>query len=171
LDLSEQSAANLTVKNSLVLNGTMFLGKSDGSTYAYVYFGDGSAAAQTLSGDAIVLMGGNANNALYNYNNGSGAVGTLTIASTVNLHGKSGLVNNLPPARSSIKFDLGRRHRWPLPGWYGDGRNQGPGGHERERCHLPARGRTAPRSALRTRRSTWVVAGRDFDVQPYGRLG
>ena len=71
LDLSQPAGVNLTVKNSLVLNGTMFLGKSDSSTYGYVYFGDGSAGAQTLSGNAIVLMGGNSNNALYNYNNGS----------------------------------------------------------------------------------------------------
>ncbi len=62
LDLSQQSGVNLTVRNNLVLNGTMSLGNADGSTYGYVYFGDYASPSRRFSGNATVLYGGSGSN-------------------------------------------------------------------------------------------------------------
>ena len=48
LDLSQQSGAYVTVKNGLVLNGTLLLGSVNGSTYGRIYFGDSSTSAGSL---------------------------------------------------------------------------------------------------------------------------
>lgn len=96
LDLSQYSyGASVTIKNNLVLNGTAYLGNADGTTYGRMYFGDGAAANQTLSGNANVLFGGcpstsRSNNGLYNETSS----GTLTLAAGVIIHGKNGQVSN-----------------------------------------------------------------------------
>ncbi|MGE4003055.1 MAG: CARDB domain-containing protein, partial [Planctomycetaceae bacterium] len=92
LDLGQEWGAYLFVTNGLELNGTMFLGSADGSTYGNVYFGDGSAVPQTFSGAATVVFGGSGSDALYNYNFGSEADAFLTIAPSVLLRGHSGYV-------------------------------------------------------------------------------
>ncbi len=94
LDLSQQSGVNLTVRNNLVLNGTMSLGNADGSTYGYVYFGDYASPSQTLLGQCHGALWRQRQQPIYNYSNNNGAGATLTIASTVNLHGKSGTLDN-----------------------------------------------------------------------------
>ena len=92
LDVSQVNNANLTIENSLVLNGPMLIGATDGSTSGYVQF-DTTTADCTLSGNATVVFGGNSNNGLYNglandsYNE---LVGTLTLASTVTVEGAAG---------------------------------------------------------------------------------
>ena len=94
LDLSQNSYQSLKVYNGLVLNGTMSLGKADGSTYAYVFFGDYGKPAGSLTGNATVLFGGSDTNTLDNYSDQTGAAGTLTIGPTVTIHGKSGYLRN-----------------------------------------------------------------------------
>ena len=92
LDLSQNSGASLTVYNGLVLNGTMYLGKADGSTAGYVYFGDYSDPAGSLTGNATVVFGGSGGNTLYDYSAQSGTAGTLTIGPNVTIHGQDGYI-------------------------------------------------------------------------------
>jgi hypothetical protein len=95
-DLSPVSGASLTIKNSLVLNGTLAVGKVDGTTYGQVYFGDATAAAAgSLTGTGTVVFGGSTNNNIYNYSSGIGVAGTLTIGPEVTVRGKSGKITNV----------------------------------------------------------------------------
>jgi hypothetical protein len=92
LDLSQVNGAYLTVYNGLTLNGMMYLGNASGSTFGRVYFGGTSMAPGTLGGNATVVFGGTNQSALYNASNVSGSAGTLTIATGVTVHGKSGVI-------------------------------------------------------------------------------
>ena len=61
LDLTQVNDANLTIENSLVLNGSMLIGAADVSTYGIVQF-DTATADSTLSGNATVVFGNSASN-------------------------------------------------------------------------------------------------------------
>ncbi|MDB5330224.1 MAG: tandem-95 repeat protein, partial [Phycisphaerales bacterium] len=104
LDASQQNAAYATILGGLVLNGTAYLGQADGSTYAYLYFGDpyNNDAAGSLTGNATLLFGGSGNNAIYNYSNVAGVDGTLTLGSTVTIHGSSGGIYNIYSSASIL---------------------------------------------------------------------
>jgi fibronectin-binding autotransporter adhesin len=104
LDLSQFPNPTLTVLNGLVLNASLLIGNSSGSTYGYVYFGQTSSAAGSLTGTGTVLFGGSAANDLYDDSNLSGASGTLTIGPGITIHGKSGVVGefNYMPSNGSI---------------------------------------------------------------------
>ena len=91
LDLSQVSGVNVSIAHNLVLNGTMYIGHANGSTYGTVYFGDYSAASEMLSGSATVVFGRHSSNAFYYWN---GTAGTLTLAPTVTIRGKSGLLSS-----------------------------------------------------------------------------
>ena len=107
LDLSQQNTANLTVMNNLVLNGTLSLGTADGSLFGRLYVGTYGSGSQTISGNATVVFGGSSNNGIYNYNNGSGAGATLTIAPTVALRGTAGFLdNNYPQATIVVQGEI-----------------------------------------------------------------
>src|SRR6185369_16383418 len=75
----------------------MLLGSADGSTYAYLYFQDNAAIAQTVSGTGSIVFGGNGSSTIQNYmasGGGTGATGTLTIGPGITIHGKYGQINN-----------------------------------------------------------------------------
>ncbi len=67
LDLSQVNGVNVSITNNLILNGTMYIGNTNGSTHGVVYFGDFQSSSETFSGAATVVFGGNNNNTLYNY--------------------------------------------------------------------------------------------------------
>jgi hypothetical protein len=93
MDLTQQNP-RVTVYGGLTLNGTMLLGNAAGSTYGRVVFGNSSSAAGSLTGTATIVFGGSGNNLIENQSNLTGALGTLTIGSTVTIHGKSGVIDN-----------------------------------------------------------------------------
>jgi hypothetical protein len=90
LDLTGANGVNLTVVNGLTLDGTATLGQ--GGNYGYLTFGN----SQTLAGTGtVVFAGSNGSDALYTP---SGST-TLTIASTISVHGQSGYVGAGPRGR------------------------------------------------------------------------
>ncbi len=91
LDLSQVSGVGVTITNNLVLNGTMYVGNTNGSTHGVVYFGTFQSSSEALSGAATVVFGGNGANTIYNY---SGTGGTLTLAPTVTVRGRSGALRS-----------------------------------------------------------------------------
>ena len=95
LDVTQAWNVNLTILNTLTLNGTMSIGAADGSTYGVVYFGSYEAASAMLAGNASVVFGGNGNNLIQNDCDANGAGGgTLTFASTVTIHGQAGYLQS-----------------------------------------------------------------------------
>ena len=91
---SLSNSSGLILKNTVILNGTLLLGGSNGltSTYDRLYLGDGTSTPATLSGNATIVFGDSSSNILFN--NVSGGVGTL--ASTVTVRGNNGyLWNNI----------------------------------------------------------------------------
>jgi hypothetical protein len=95
IDLSPVYGGYLRVLNTLTLNGTLYVGAADGSTYNYVYFGDGSGTPVTLTASlnnrATILFGANSNNLLYNL---AGNV-SVTFGPLVTVHGSYGQLVNL----------------------------------------------------------------------------
>jgi hypothetical protein len=91
MDLSRENNANVRIYGGLVLNGTMSLGKADGSTSGRVYFADTYSAAGSLTGNATVVIGGAVLGANYLENDSglAGAAGALTFGPGVTLHGKN----------------------------------------------------------------------------------
>ena len=94
VDLTEFDT-NLTLLDTVTLNGTLSVGASNASTWGVVNFGDYQTSTATLTGNATILFGGNNNNELENdsFDNGSG--GTLTFSPTVAVHGQMGFIQNL----------------------------------------------------------------------------
>ncbi len=89
VDATQQSSGNTTnVTNGLTLNGTLNLGKTDGSTAGQLYF----QGTQSLSGTGTVMFGGSTGNALYGQGNGSANPATLTIGAGINIQGGSGSI-------------------------------------------------------------------------------
>ena len=87
-DLTTVNNANVTIRNGLVLNGVMPVGKADGSTYGQVYFGDrSSGAGGEPGGTGSIVFGSSASNTLNNDSAGVGGPGTLTIGGGVLVHG------------------------------------------------------------------------------------
>ena len=65
VDVSPVNNSNLTVRNSLPLDGAMIIGRADGSTYGQVAtLGTGrrTRAAGAISGAGSVTFGGNTSN-------------------------------------------------------------------------------------------------------------
>ena len=95
IDLTVVNGSALSLFNGLVLNGTVSLGKADGSTYGGLYFGGTGVASGSLTGTGTVVLGGyGSNNTIYNYSNQIGANGTLTIGNGITIRGKNGRVIN-----------------------------------------------------------------------------
>jgi hypothetical protein len=80
LDLSNSGVER--VFNNLMLNGTATIDQG-----GVLSFQD----SQTLSGNVVILFGGNGNNRL-SVDNGSGGVQTLTLGSNVQVHGTNGAI-------------------------------------------------------------------------------
>ena len=99
IDLTEQPNSSLNILDGLVLDGTMSVGKADGTTWGIVTFGNGATADQSISGSGTVVFGARGNNALIN-NDGSG--GVLTIGSTIFVHGYSGSIANSSAAGAIV---------------------------------------------------------------------
>ena len=97
LDLSQVNNATCTLNNAVTIQGSVVVGKIDGSTYGRLYSG---STTSTWSGSGEVLFGASTSNQLQVLNVSS----TLTIASPLRLHGMnaiwyangsgSGIVNN-----------------------------------------------------------------------------
>ncbi len=81
-----QTSNSVSVVNGLVLNGSLLLGKADGSTSGTMDFN----GTQTLSGTGVVTFGNSVNNGLIE--NGNGTV-TLTIGSGITIQGGSGSIS------------------------------------------------------------------------------
>ncbi len=94
MDLTQMQGANVTIYGGLPLNGTLYLGNAAGSTYGRVYFANANAPAGALTGNATVMFGGwdVGGNFIENDSNLVGTAGTLTIASTVTIHGTNGSI-------------------------------------------------------------------------------
>jgi autotransporter-associated beta strand protein len=101
VDLTTSNNITMIVKNGMVLNSTINVGKTDGSMYATMYFGDASGSGKLL-GTGTILLGGNTNNGVRNDSNAIGNSGTLTLDTTIMIHGKSGLINNDYPTGKII---------------------------------------------------------------------
>ena len=92
----------LTVLNSLVLNGTMRVGlvSPTGTTYGSVTFGSANTPAGSLTGNAEVLLGGHQNATFGVGSNLPGPLGELTIGPGTTVHGagsisgRGGIINN-----------------------------------------------------------------------------
>ena len=97
LDLSQINGALCTLNNATTIQGSVLVGKVDGSTSGRIYTGSSTA---TWSGSGDVLFGASTSNQLQVTN----ASSTLTIASPLRVHGMnvtmyannsgSGIVNN-----------------------------------------------------------------------------
>ncbi|MEQ1828473.1 MAG: pre-peptidase C-terminal domain-containing protein, partial [Pirellula sp.] len=94
LDMTRQTNTTLRVYGGLVLNGTMSLGDTAGSTYGRIYFGDSSNPAGSLMGTGTVVFGGHSANFIMNDSNQTVAAGTLTIGPNILVRGKSGSIFN-----------------------------------------------------------------------------
>ena len=81
-----QNSNSVNVINGLTLNGSLLLGKADGSTAGTLYFN----GTQTLGGTGVVTFGNSVGNGLIE--NGSGTV-TLTIGSGITVQGGSGSIS------------------------------------------------------------------------------
>ncbi|HZZ41707.1 MAG TPA: hypothetical protein VFE58_02115, partial [Tepidisphaeraceae bacterium] len=90
LDLTQQSNARVRVYGGITLNGNLLLGSSANNNYGVITFGDSTNAAGTLGGTATVVFGNYVANGIDNGSGVGGTSGTLTIAPTITLHGKSG---------------------------------------------------------------------------------
>jgi len=84
----------LSVRNNLVLNGRMNIGSADGSSSAFLFMGDESPVASTISGNAEIVFGANAGNTIVNLSSGTGNAGRLTIGQNVVIRGSLGTVEN-----------------------------------------------------------------------------
>lgn len=86
--------AQLTVLNGLVLNGTMQVGQSSGglNSFGYVYFGNSTTPAGTLTGTGTVVLGGNPLDSLSNRSSLPGSL--LTIGQGVTILG-AGTINGM----------------------------------------------------------------------------
>jgi|GEM_PF-3283834 len=94
IDVTQANGANVTFLNTIQLNGTLFIGATDGSTSGFVEFGNHTTSV-TLSGNAAILLGSNSGNSVVNniygtYNYSYGPGGALTLPSTVSVTGNSG---------------------------------------------------------------------------------
>ena len=79
----------------LVLNGTVYLGDANGSTWGVVNFGYQYSPAGSLTGTGTVVLGGSGQNGFYDASNLLGASGTLTIAAGITIRGSQGsIINN-----------------------------------------------------------------------------
>ena len=88
LDLTTLNYTYLNVYGGLTLEGTIFLGAADGSTYGRLF----TRGAVTLGGTGDVLFGGSTNNQIDNqYDSGSG---TLTLGPDLTVHGQNGTVGS-----------------------------------------------------------------------------
>ena len=91
ISLTHATGDYLILRNNVTLNGTLFIGATDGSTSNVVYLGYGSTNPVTLTGNATLVFGGGTNNTIDNYL----SPGTATLSSTVTVRGKTGrLINN-----------------------------------------------------------------------------
>jgi hypothetical protein len=96
VNVTGTNGASLNMVNGLTLNGTINVGKADGSWYGQVYFGAAGATAGALTGSGAIVLGPyGSNNTIYNYSDQLGSAGTLTIGSGITIHGHSGrIINN-----------------------------------------------------------------------------
>ena len=92
MDLTRQLGTNVSIYGGLVLNGTMSLGDSAGTTYGRVYFADSGTAAGSLTGTGTVVFGSHGSNVIQNTSGLTGAAGTLTLGSDILIHGKTGSI-------------------------------------------------------------------------------
>ncbi|HWE97915.1 MAG TPA: dockerin type I domain-containing protein [Tepidisphaeraceae bacterium] len=94
LDLSQPSGASVTIKGISGINGTVYLGSADGSTYGRLFVGSYGVAAGMLWGNGTVLFGPNSLNALANGSNLSGTAGTMYIGPDITVRGSGGGIYN-----------------------------------------------------------------------------
>ncbi len=91
ISLTHGTGEYLILRDTVTLNGNLFIGAADGSTSEVVYLGYGSSNPVTLAGYAALVFGGGTSNTIDNFV----ATGTTTLASTVTIRGKTGsLINN-----------------------------------------------------------------------------
>jgi RHS repeat-associated protein len=91
LDISQVSNAQATVEGGMLLNGTILIGNSSGSTYGALYFGTYNAAAGSLTGTGTVTMGASINNTFDDYSNLSGQQ-TLIVGPNITINASNGTV-------------------------------------------------------------------------------
>ena len=82
-------AGQLTILNGLVLNGTMQVGRTtDGLIdYGYVYFGNQTTPAGSITGTGTVDFGGNSLDSFHNLSGLPGPGNALTIGPNITVHG------------------------------------------------------------------------------------
>ena len=91
ISLTHATGDYLILKNTVTLNGSLFIGATDGSTSGIVYLGYGSNTNPvTLTGNATLVFGGATNNTIVN----DVSTGTATLTSTVTVRGKTGRMFN-----------------------------------------------------------------------------
>src|SRR5216683_7543274 len=84
------TSGGIAVSNGLTVNGTVQVGDSDGSTYGQLIFSN----TQTIGGSGSIVLGSRSANEVGIRNEGT----TVTLASTLTIHGKSGLFDTLGSA-------------------------------------------------------------------------
>ncbi|MCX5659959.1 MAG: hypothetical protein NTW19_09595 [Planctomycetota bacterium] len=92
LDIATNNQAAVDIKNTVTINGKITVGNAAVTTRGILEFGSAALTGGTLTGNAEVLFGGNANNVIINYNNTGAA--TANLGPSVLVHGKSGQINN-----------------------------------------------------------------------------
>jgi hypothetical protein len=90
LDLATNDGAHVNVLHGLTVNGSVQIGAGDGSTAGTLSFTN----TQTLSGSGIIIVGGNPSNDLQINTSST----TVTIGSSLTVHGKSGQFAASSPA-------------------------------------------------------------------------
>src|SRR6185295_5107686 len=89
LDGTQVSHAAANISGGLILNGTLNLGKTNGTTNGQLRF---AQTSQTLGGLGTVVFGGSISNAIYATGNPFGNPVILTIGSGITIQGGSGVI-------------------------------------------------------------------------------